>query len=317
MYVERGGDGRERYYDPMNYIGGMMSGGGWPMTWKSPQDWTTRDYDRLGDIMTEWLNRQRGRQNGSWGPNYAAPWMMGGGDNFRVPSPGGRSSQHGTPWGPDMARMMERVEEMAESYKAHLRDLNDKLYGSEEDRREERWRDRQFKLWREFQQMAMNGNMSGMNGNTGGMNGMPAAAMNMQMPGMMNQNAAMQGMPGMAPGIGMGFGNMMPQQFGAMNGMPNGMGGTCGGMGMAGAMPGAMPGPGMGQLGRYGDDMYGGGGGFGPRRGRPFRRRGLGLEDDFDDDLDGGGRFSGGRGMFGRRGRRDDDGIFGGFGDGE
>ena len=284
MYVERGGDGRERFYDPMNYIPGIMQNGAWPGSWKSPQEWTTRDYDRLGDIMTEWLNRQRGRQMGGFGGHM--PWMTG--DNYRGPS-FGRYGSYGTPWGPDMARMMNRVEEMADSYKAHLRDLNDKLYGSEEDRREERWRERQFKLWREFQNMTMNNGAAGMNG-------MPP--MNVPMPGMMGQNLGM-------PGMGVGPGGML------------GMGGGLGGMGMNGIMPGA----GLGGMNGFGNDMYGGGLGS-RRRGKPFRDRGrgrfgdLGLEDELDDDF--GGGLRGRRGFFGGgREMRDDDGVFGGFGDGE
>lgn len=315
--MERGGNGQEQYYDPMNYIGPMMMGGGWPGSWKSPQDWTTRDYDRLGDIMTEWLNRQRGRQTGGpWVPS--TPWMMG--DNYQMPFPSGRR-QYDAPCGPDIASMMARVEALANEYRNHIGDLNDQLYGSLEERKEERWKQRQFKLWREFQNMAMNGGIAGMNGGMAGMNGGLAnmnglPGINMQMPGMMNQNAGMAGMHGMmAPGMGMGvgMGAMMPQQFGAMGGMP-GMGAGLGGMGMNGMMPGGALG---GQMNGLGDDMYGGVGGLGGgrRRGRPFGRGRLGgLEDELDDDFAGG--FGGCRGLFGRGRRGDDDAFFAGY-DGE
>ncbi|EME45659.1 hypothetical protein DOTSEDRAFT_23658 [Dothistroma septosporum NZE10] len=82
VYVDRRSDGRERYYDMMELMGkyiqngGMAGSGGggggmgqgaqmgWPF--RDAREWTIRDYDRLGDVMKEFYDRERGR--GRWAP---------------------------------------------------------------------------------------------------------------------------------------------------------------------------------------------------------------------------------------------------------
>ena len=84
MYVDRRSDGRERYHDMMDLMGkymmgqggggvgnmgGVGGGGGmgtpdgvgvgWPF--RDAREWTIRDYDRLGDVMKEFYDRERGR----------------------------------------------------------------------------------------------------------------------------------------------------------------------------------------------------------------------------------------------------------------
>lgn len=273
-YVERGGDGRERFHDPFDYMDRFMTGGGWPMPWKDVQNWTTRDYDRLGEIMAEYHNRLRGRQMGTWGA--MPPWMtmmpaMMMADDLRSPCHP-RRHRRGGPGRTEYDGFVEWVEQLARDHKK----LREAVYGSDAELREEQYKRRLQKHYQEMQQQAMNGGMFGMNGlNTMG---------GMGMPGMMNPNM----------GMGMGMGGMMPQQFAAMGGAPGmagapGMSGM-GAMGMNGMMPGAgMPGAGMPSMNGFGDDMLGGGlgGGLGRRGafGRTSRRRGLPMADELDDEF--------------------------------
>ncbi|KAK3718186.1 hypothetical protein LTR37_005301 [Vermiconidia calcicola] len=329
MYIERGGDGRERYHDPLDYMDRIATGGGWPGSWKHPRDWTTKDYDRLGTIMQELYHRQRGKQMGG----IMSPWMMadelgGGGrcgSGMASPTYGRRG--HAMPM-PMPVHDGPTWEDLERVYGARLKDLQDKVYGSEENAREERWRAKQFNLWKEF----MGAYGGGAGAGAGGMGMGAMGAMNglqgMQMPPM-NPNMGM----GMGQGMGQGMGpGMMPQQFGGGMTMPPGMGGGFGGMPpMNNAMPN-MPGGGFGQMNGFGgDEMFGGGpggGAFGGRRGgggfgrnRRFGGgRGIGWDDQYDEGFGAGGGFGGGggRGFGGRRRGRfgDEDDIFGGLGDG-
>ena len=305
MYVERGGDGKENFHDPMEYMDRIMSGGsGWPGSWKDARDWTTRDFERLGDVMGEYENRVWGRRmggvpthgggGGGMTPAMMTMMMMAAGDEYG--GSGGGGGRYRRRSGQFSVEMWKHLQRMVRENHEQLRELSDAVYGSDAERRQELARRRMFKLWQDFQQQGMSGG-GGMGGN-----GMPGAG-------------------GM--GMGMGMPGMMPNQFGGMGG-PAGMGGPPG-MGMNGMMPGA---GGMGQMNGYGDDMLAGGGlgggGLSGRRGGAYGRggrkggaRGIGWGDDLEDEFGlglGDGRGDG-RGFNGGR-RRDDDWLDG-YGDGE
>lgn len=321
VYVERGGDGRERYQDPVDMMGEFLmgNGGGAGMPWKNPGEWTVRDYERLGEVLNEWQVRERGRRR-----QPSAAGMMGGGGGMYGQSPwdggggGGRRRRTHPSWG-EFERMQESVEDkmrrMAEEYQRHLSERDSLLFGSVDDHRREQYRNNMLKTLQEIlpqlsQMMAAQqmggggGNMNmgmGMGMQNGMQNGMP-------MPGF----GAMGGVPG-APGMGMQNGGMGMQGMG-MNPMMNPMAAAAmaggAGMGMNGPM---MQGGGM-------NDM-GGGGGFG-RRGRGRRERP--FREDFEDEFGGfGGAGAGGRaGRSFRRGRKanwgeEDDDMLGGMGGGD
>lgn len=294
MYVERGRDGREQYHDPLDYMDRFMDGGAWP-SWKNPGDWTERDFDRLNEVMTNLNDRSQGRRMRGHGPGAA--WMMQPNDYGQRCS----MQQDGPPWDPDLDDMIARqVRKVARQYDRRFRNLNDMMFGSAQERMEDRFKETLFKHFRQFQQ---NGGM-GMNGM--GMSGMQSMGMQgMQMPGMMNQNME----PGMA--------NMMPQQYATMGGFPGGMAGGYGGMPVSNMMPGGGLG---GHMNGYGGGMYGRS--LGPRRRGAFRGQlghGRGPRMGFDgDEIDDEDVWGGGGGLHPGRGRGHPDMFDGaGYGDGE
>lgn len=289
-YVERGGDGRERYHDPFDYMDRFMMGGGWPMPWKDVGQWSTRDFDRLGEIMSEYNSRLRGRQMGEW--NNLPSWMsmmpaMMMADEIRSSNSPRRHRRSHRSGHSGYDGIMNNTDRIVRSHGQRLNDLENDCYGSEAQDKEEQYKRRQMKLWEEFTLR--------MNGGTYGMNAMGGIGM----PGMMN------------PNMGMGIGGMMPQQYTAMGGVPgmSAMGGApnmaaMGAMGGMNGMNGMMPGAGMGAMNGFGDDMMSGGlRGAGRRNGfgRAGRRRGLTMADDLDDDFD---DILGGRSRRRRPGRR-------------
>ena len=267
------------------------------MPWKDPRDWTTRDYDRLGEIMSEYKSHKRGRQTAP--RNVPPPWMspamppaMMMADGYTSDSPYVRH-RRGQP--PDRDAMVARLERIVEAHEDRMNNYEDTMYGTGHERREHQWRQRQYALWQEFQQAAQS---QGMGAGMAGMNGVW---------GTMNPNM----------GMGMGMQGMVPaQQFGGMGGAP-GMAGM-NGMGMNGGMHG----PGMDPIYGGGDDMMGAAGiGARPRRmlgcgGRPgFRRVDFDeLEDNFGDGI---GRREGLRGRRNRQFPGDDDFYGEDYGDGE
>lgn len=272
-YVERGGDGRERLHDPLDYMDRfVMGGGGWQMPWKDVQYWTTRDYDRLGEIMTEYNNRLRGRQMGWWGgggggPAMSPPWMnmmpaMMMADEMRSGSrsPRGFGRRGGmSPYDNRWSKMFNTIERQHEE----LEQIKDQLYGSEKEEREQAFRQKQMPMFAEILQAMMG--MSALN-NMGAQNGMYPNMGGMPMGGAMPQQ--FPGMGGMTP---------QQQQYAAAMGQ-NPMG-----------MPGMMPSQYNPLAGGMGDPRLGGGlgGGIGRRSGLGrSRRRGLTLADELDDDDD-------------------------------
>lgn len=334
MYVERGGDGRERFHDPQDYMDRFMMGGGWPSSWKDPGEWTTRDYERLGEIMSEYQNRMRGRQMSPWGAmpfvgmaGAALPAMMMGADSpFKMPREHHRTSRRSS-WEHEIMQRIKRMEEIAKEYEERVTGMSNHLYGTDAERQEEMYKRRQNKLWQEFQQAQMGMPMGG--GMGMGMGGMPMGGNPM-----MAQQAGL-GMPGFG-GVGGGMGAMgMPGYGGGGMGAMGGLGGFGGmnptqGMGRRASMMGMGDGEMLGGLGGMagglGGGMGGGMGGLGGvggmgRRGGRRARRNISLGDDEAEDDDFGGGFGGGGGM-GRRARRrrggfDEGDFFAGFGDGE
>lgn len=354
VYVERTGDGRELYRDPVEFVErwvrgasfpgggpgmmtvgpGMMGGLGmmdgprvvggpgmagmggiggmggmgmpmWPPEWKDPKEWKTSDFDRLGEILGEFLQRQRGRgmrRGGPWGDDtldwdlnqmqdWDRPMMLGQDDIGRGRAERGR---RGAPPGSELDQLREQMMRYAEETKEHIKNLDDCVFGSEKEQREERYKEKQKKI---FEEIIKNLNGGGYSSNIPGL-GMPQGF----------GHAGMHPMTGMA--------GMNPMTMGGMNPV-----GPMGG-GMMHGNP-MMMGRGGPTGGRF-DDM---GNPFGRRRG-PGRRRaqgrglGFGFADEFDDDDDLGGF---GPGLGRRRPRRrkvgfeddDDDDPFGlGGGDG-
>lgn len=307
VYVERGGDGGERYQDPVDMMGEFLMGGGTGagMPWKNPGEWTVRDYERLGEVLNEWQMRERGRRRN---PSAGIPAMMGGG-NVYGSSPwdggggGGRRRRTHPSWG-EFERMQETVEDkfrrMAEEYQRHISERDSLLFGSASDHRREQYRNNMLKTLQEIlpqlsqmmaaQQMAAGNGMNMGMGMPGGMGG----------GGMAGMGGVTAGPPGMGMhGVGMQGMNMNPM----MNPMVGAMGGG-GGMGQMNTP--MMP------------NDFGGGGGFG-RRGRGRRERP--FREDFEEEF---GGFGGGGGRAGRplrRGRRgggwgdDDEDMLGGEGE--
>lgn len=81
--MERGGDGRERYQDPVDIMSQVMGGGMPQMPWKDPRSWTVRDYEKLSEVMEEWATRENGKsapRGGSGGfPNWPGMQQQGSG----------------------------------------------------------------------------------------------------------------------------------------------------------------------------------------------------------------------------------------------
>lgn len=315
VYVERGGDGRERYQDPVDMMGEfLMSGGGnMGMPWKNPGEWTVRDYERLGEVLNEWQARERGRRRN---PSTGNPAMMGGG-NMYGPSPwegGGGGGGHGRrrrahpSWG-EFERMQETVEDkfrrMAQEYQRHISERDSLLFGSASDHRREQYRNNMLKTLQEIlpqlsqmmaaQQMSGGGMNMGMGMGMGMQNGMPSG-------GIPGTGAGMGAGPG-PPGMGLhgGAGMQGMQGMNMNHPMMNSNGG-----GMGYMNPAMMP-----------NDFGGGGGGGGlGRRGRGRRERP--FREDFDEDFGGfGGSGGGGGGGGGRAGRTFRRGRRGGWGDDE
>ncbi|QIX00847.1 hypothetical protein AMS68_006364 [Peltaster fructicola] len=259
---------------PLQGQSGAMT---WPPEWKDPREWTTRDYDRLGEIMDEYLNRQRGRgmpnpcnqQMSPFGPPLSPYGPLPPMDS---PWDSNRRSGRSRPSHSDLEQLRAQMFAYAQEAKEHMQSTNDFLYGSEREQREERYRERQRKMIEEIlkglsgsgrmNDSAMMGAQNGQPSYPGG-GGMPPGAG--FMPGNPMSNYPMPGMQSMfAPGME----SMNP--YGGMDGVPQRSG-----------FPRQKRSRGL----AFGDD-FGGQGGFGDefggRRNRRYRR---GFDDD-DDMLD-------------------------------
>ncbi|KAK6388206.1 hypothetical protein LTR65_008048 [Meristemomyces frigidus] len=301
MYVERSSDGRERYHDPYEYMDRWAAGGGGlPGDWKSPGEWTTRDYDRLGAILSEYTSRVRGRQQmrggggGAWmgpimpymagmtgglgggggggGGMPAAAMMMGmaGADNpfFKMPREQYRSHRR-SGWEDEIMQRMQNMEKIAKESEERMTGMSNHLYGSDAERQEEMYKRRQIKLWQEIQQAQMQG-MMGIGGAGAGGVGLGGAGMGGVGMGMPQGGMPMMPVQAMGMGASQGFaggGGMGPmgiQGFGGMGQMGGGGPGAAmhgmGGFGM-GDGAGMMDANQMMAAARSG--MMGGMGGFG------------------------------------------------------
>lgn len=237
--------------------GSSAMNGCWPSEWKDPSEWTVRDFNRLGEIMDEYLNRQRGRGHSfmpmkgmnNLGMMREEPWssrFMGmPSEQRRYPSQEIEQLQ---------AQMMRYVEESKQQMQA----MSDFLYGSERERREEMYKDRQRKMIEEILKNMLGSNRlqsspisnmrSGGNNPYGdmlGSNTQPFMPFGHQEPGMMTGHPM----------------NMM----GGMHPFQTPMG-----------MDPSMTGP---------NDWTASGRGM-PMRPPPRRRRGIGFSDDPNDEFD-------------------------------
>ncbi|KAI5361835.1 hypothetical protein Slin15195_G054860 [Septoria linicola] len=159
VYVERGGDGREHYQDPVDLMQQFMTGGGGgaafgQMPWKDPRSWTVRDYEKLGEVMEEWASREYGKTSSggrSRGGNTGyPPWpgaQQGGGGYWdgdyggRHHGSGGRRSSSRRYVGWDQFEDLKAsFHRMAEQHQRHISEQDAFLFGSDADRRKEQYR---------------------------------------------------------------------------------------------------------------------------------------------------------------------------------
>lgn len=273
-------------------IGGM--GLNWPPDWKDPREWTTRDYDRLGEIMDEYLSRQRGR--GILGPSnqQMSPFAQPMSPFSHLPpmdNPWDSSSRRphrSRPSHSDIDQLRAQMFTYAQEAKEHMQSVNDFLYGSEREQREERYKERQRKMIEEI--------LKGMSGVSRG-----------------NEPATMGSHPPHPALPGQGYPAMPP-----MMGMPPGMGHMGAGNPMAGnpmaGMQSMFPGGGMDGMHPFaGMDSFAQRSSF-PRQRRSMR--GLGFGDGFDGQGGFGDDFGGRRGRRTRRGFDDGDDDMMDMGDG-
>lgn len=264
---------------------------GWPAEWKDPREWTTADYNRLGEVMDEYTSRMRGRNQSEplgmpmfdprmhplLGSNPMMNTMRGRpmtmDDGWADSNMLDKRQSRGSPSFTDFEMLREQMMRFAQDARDHIKATNDFLYGSEKEIREERYKDRQRRMIEEILKTI----------NTSSTASQPTMS---SFPPTYNPVPAPQGFPGSGALPGMNPFGMMPGSFPGMS--APGMGGMgLGGMGMAG--PEAM---------NYGDMR----GGYSQRPQRPRRPpRGLSFGVDMDDDNDGFGRRGGrrGRGGFG------------------
>ncbi|GAB7360181.1 hypothetical protein MBLNU230_g7943t1 [Neophaeotheca triangularis] len=275
-YIERDSSGRENYYDPFEYLdramlnhgfssnggrgGGGFGGLGAPpvAAWKDPSLWTTRDYERLGEVMGEYFARERGKSGGYGGggwPVYggalpvgmpmsgvgqgfdaSAMWPlmalmgMGGGGGWDRGSRSGSRRGHRSSGYSELSEQIRRLEEV---YRRDKEMSDAMLYGTEAERREKAWQQRLvkqlFDVWPQFMQMQQQQQQNGMGMGMGmpgigtnpmgfGMSPMAAAALQAQ------AQAAMQQPQG-------GMGHPMGANTPMMDVDPRGFGGGGGGPG--------------------------------------------------------------------------------------
>ncbi|KAK5118441.1 hypothetical protein LTR62_002955 [Meristemomyces frigidus] len=297
------------YYLPSNYNS---------IPWREdPKDWTGREFDRLGEVLTEYLGR-RGSGGGrmmppfpmpmEWVQGYGPggggstpymmppssypqqnPWQCGGGGGADSGSSSGRRHrQYATQF--DFDKMQDeftaKLLSMQQEYQRERQERDAFLFGSEAERRQEQYKQRMLKMFQEMMpQLYGMTQMSG-KGAGAGMGGMSGMGMGGGMNPMMGGQAGgmMGGMEGGMPGFG--------------GGMSGGMGGGINPMAAAGASPmmGMSNADAAGLMANMGRGNNGWGSGAGGRR----RRRGRSLVESDDEDDD----FGGGGGGFGRRRRR-------------
>ncbi|KAK4502191.1 hypothetical protein PRZ48_005616 [Zasmidium cellare] len=247
VYVERGGDGRERYHDGFDMMSQLMNGGGgggWP-AWKDPSQWNIRDMERFGEFFGEWQMREVGRRAKMHG--------LGGGGGYGGPGVGRGEFDR------MQAEMEERFRRLGEEFSRGNEERDAFLFGSERERRKEMFQGNVLRMiqemWPQLAQMAAAQGGGGM-----GM-GVPGMGMGMQPP---PPYGGFGGLP-------MGGGNM------SMGG------GGGGGMNWMGQMPNGMaPGMQMPQMPMHPNPMDPAG--FPPRF--PHRRRrNFAHADDFDEDI--------------------------------
>ncbi|KXS95315.1 hypothetical protein AC578_10472 [Pseudocercospora eumusae] len=152
------GDGSERYHDPMDMMSSMMMGGLPSMPWKDPSLWTVRDFDRLGEVMGELYNRERGRGMNRNAPGYGPypPWPS---EQPSWDDGGGRRRRSNRPGWTEYNRLEEQFRHMYDEYMRHRTENDSVLYGSDVDRRKDQYRYNMLKtlqeMWPQMSQMMM------------------------------------------------------------------------------------------------------------------------------------------------------------------
>lgn len=196
--------------------GGSTNGGaaGFPaMPWKDPRSWTARDYDRLGEVLEEFYNRERGRRSGL-PPGYNNAGVGGGGGGnpgpyptWPMPPPGPIPPPRAPPYPgwPEYNRLEDQFRHMYDEYMRHRNENDSILYGSDVERRKDQYRHNMFKtlqdMWPQLNgqinaQMMMMGQQAQPQQMYGGMS---------PMMGQMPQQGGMMGggmQPSMYPGMG-------------------------------------------------------------------------------------------------------------------
>ncbi|KAI6877593.1 hypothetical protein KC360_g9101 [Hortaea werneckii] len=301
MYVERGGDGREYFHDPMDYMDGFMisgangmgsgglgghAGGSLlpPGILQSPDNWRLKDFERLNQVLLEYWNRLRGQQMvmapylGGNGAGRGGPlmpsWTMGApGMNFGDMMGAGcgmgasplrrRGGRLGGGWTSDYGSWEDEMTQRMKRMEEIAKDYEDRVRGIS-DHLYGSTAECQEEMYRKRQQQMWQEFMQGQQ----------------------TQNAmGMNGVGGMGGGMGgmNGLAQMMPMQ-----GLAGGMNPMMAGMGGMGGMLNPLQ---MGALGGMGANPLMGGGGL--DEDRPGRRRRLGsrrrnsmFQDDEDDDDD-------------------------------
>ncbi|KAI6830159.1 hypothetical protein KC340_g18440 [Hortaea werneckii] len=305
MYVERGGDGREYFHDPMNYMDGFMMGGAGggtggsdgnvgggcgagslfpPGIMQSPDNWRLKDFERLNQVLLEYWNRLRGQQmvmapylgggGGVGRPGSLIPsWMMGSpGMNFgdvMGANCGLRMNplrRGGRFGGGDYGSWEDEMMQRMKRMEEIAKDYEDRVRGVS-DHLYGSSAERQEEMYRKRQQQMWQDFMQGQQTqNVMGMNGLGG------MGGGMNGLAQMMPMQGLAGGM-----NPMMAGMGGLGGLMNPL--QMGALGGLGANP-LMGGAGLGAGSGAEDDR------LSRRRRLGSRRRNSMFQDDDDDDDD-------------------------------
>lgn len=205
VYVEHGGDGRERYHDGFDMMSQLMGNGGgagagagmWP-AWKDPSQWSIRDMERFTDFFAEWQNREMGRKARLYG-------MGGGGGGGYGYGEGGPGIGRGE-FDRMQADMEERFKRMTDEYARNNEERDAFLFGSGRERRKDQFQSNILRMiqdmWPQLTQMAGGGGGGGGFGTQGmGPMGMPMGMgpMGMNMPSIMPQGGGMGAPMGWPP----------------------------------------------------------------------------------------------------------------------
>lgn len=110
------------------------------LRWKDPGSWTTRDFERLGDVMDEYMARRRGRQGsgdgGGNGHGGGGGGGYGGGRNGLEGLLGGGGNNNQGRGMDDLLRLrLLNMEQLSRDLGYRVYGLEDLLLGTEHERR--------------------------------------------------------------------------------------------------------------------------------------------------------------------------------------